>query len=129
MEAEQLSQVVEAIETLASDAGGLDKKPNVADVESLVGFAVTAADRDEAWAIYQGGAEGEQDDASADEPTPEVTPAPTSVAGTTRVTNQYTSPIAINGVTIEPGASGEVPRFDRRHAVMRVWLKAGVIAA
>jgi len=131
MDSAKLAQAVEAIGSLAEDAGGsLPKKPNVADVEALTGFDMTAPDRDEAWAAYQAAQEGavaaEADEGDTDAPKPAATPD--KPAGTTRVTNRYTGPISpVPGVTIAPGQTAEVRGFDPEHGVIALWIDKGVL--
>lgn len=110
--------ILEAVELLASQAeGGLEKKPSVKDLEALVGGNVTAADRDEAWEMFV--AEGSSDDHEA----PEVE-GPVDA----EVVNNYTSPLAINGVTIPVGGSAVVPKFNAENPLLKRWLEKKVIS-
>jgi len=123
---EQLQQAIDAIAELhEAQPEGEKKKPNVAEVEALVGFDLDAAARDEAWEAYQSGKEEEADEEGD---SPSGAPPPTASVETTRVTNRYRGALSINGVRIGPGESGDVPRFDRENAVMRAWLEAEVIS-
>ena len=49
-------------------------------------------------------------------------------AGKTKVTNNYSSKLCINGVHIEPGESGMVPEFNAKKPLMKAWLAANVIS-
>lgn len=45
--------IVDAITDMDSSEFGKDKKPNVKAIEKILGQSITAADRDQAWEIYQ----------------------------------------------------------------------------
>ena len=63
------------------------------------------------------------------EPTPEVKPkAKVAKKGVTTVRNNYTSDIEVAGVTIPKGEAKEVPGFNEKNGVMKVWLAENVIS-
>ena len=118
-------QIIEAITVLdeAQDAG-LTKKPSVKDVEDILGSDVSAAERDEAWEAWEAEKSAPSEDTAPDTDEPEE-PAGNEPA---MVTNLHGSPISLFGVELKPGQSKPVPGFNAKHAVMKAWLKAGVIS-
>ena len=95
-----------------------DKKPNVKDVEELVGFDVSADQRDE---VYQAYLESpEVSDPVSDE-------SVSDESETATVTNNTNHALSIMGVTIEAGKSGPVPRLEKDNAVIQIWVERGVI--
>ena len=82
----------------------LTKKPNVADVEAMAGFDITASERDEAWELFS-----------------------SSASSGTEITNNYSSTIALFGVTIKAGETKSVPKFNKEHRVIKQWLDKKVI--
>lgn len=117
------ADIVAAIGLLAEKAGGsLAKKPNVADVEQELGEDISADERDTAWKAYQDAQEGTKPTATPDAPAD-----PVEVA-TTRVSNAYSTDLSVFGVVIPKDGSSDVPNFNAEHAVIRMWLDAGIIS-
>ena len=108
------AEIIEAITHIAEDAdGGIDKKPNVADVEAVLGFDITATERDVAWAEFNLVGTKPADDNPS----------------TVNVTNKHFEALNVAGVVIPVGGSADVSRFELENSMSaQGWLDAGVIA-
>jgi len=109
--------IIAAIAQLDEDAGGLDKKPHVKAIESLLGEDISADDRDQAWAALKDA----QPDAENTEAVTEKKPAAKAEAKVALNTGDEDAPIITNnmkpsfalfGVSIKSGESAPVPKFD-----------------
>lgn len=100
-----------------SEESVLGKKPNVDVVESAAGIDISAAERDEAWEMYQASLERSEPDGGY-------------VTGfaAAEITNNHTSTIIINDVEIPSKEARSVPAFNSEHAVISAWLDASVIS-
>lgn len=50
---DRLESIIDAIGDLEPTAFGKDGKPNVKAIEEIIGWSISAADRDDAWVQYQ----------------------------------------------------------------------------
>ncbi|CAL1778338.1 hypothetical protein BRC2024_HCTLARHO_CDS_0081 [Acinetobacter phage vB_AbaS_Silvergun] len=52
------------------------------------------------------------------------------MAKSNEVTNNYTGPLGVGGVVIEPNASAEVPNWEKvsKNGVVAKWLESGVLS-
>lgn len=121
-----INVIVSAIVKIDKDLQpiGLLKKPNVVDVEAVIGESITAAERDEAWEKFQ---DPDFDSDSLESAVDSI--ANQGMSDPPMVKNGYQSPIEINGVVIPVGESREVPGLDPEHKVIKRWLEKEVIWA
>lgn len=112
--------IIAAISQLDEDAGGLDKKPNVADIESILGEDINAAERDDAWKAFQDAQVDDEPDES-DESVSDDSEGPV-------VTNNMASPFTLFDVTIAPKKSKPVPKFDSEKPFIAACIEGGFIS-
>jgi len=117
MDAEKQGLIVAAIEELA-DGGALDKKPNVKEIEEIIGLDITAAERDAAWEQFNAGS----DEPAADEP------SANDDSGHPVVTNTGQYALIVCRVRIEPGESKPAKDLDADKPVIKAWIAAGLIS-
>ena len=134
MDAKKLADILAAFAMIAEQSGELVKKPNVTDVEAEIGSDITAAERDEAWAVYTAPDDDESDD-SVNGESDDVAIAGDDTTSTieeneaTVVTNVNIMPsVCINNVTIGKGQSLIVPKFDPDKPVLAMWIDGGFIS-
>ena len=129
-------KIVNAIKTLANDAEGgvLLEKPNVKDIEKLIGN-ISADQRDVAWKAYESDpdtvaktAAKAKADAEAKAAEEAKAKAKADANGEKMVSNKSKNKLEFRGVVIAPGESKSVPGFDAKHAVMKAWIDKGVIS-
>jgi len=129
MNDEQKKAVLEAIAQLVEKEPG--KKPNVKLIEEIVGFDISADDRDAAYAEFEAAEKEAADKKAADEKAAADKAAADEKAKAEkeaaeageapRVTNNYRGALSVCGTTIPAGETMPVPKFDAEHAVMKIW--------
>lgn len=113
----QVVAIFDALDELAKDDA--DKKPNVSDVEGLVGFSLTGKQRDQFWSERLNADRVAV--VSASEPVEKP-------SGDAVVKNNCNTSLTINGVTIAPGRSASVPEFNQAKSVLKAWIAANIIS-
>lgn len=128
----QVKAILDALGELSKDAP--DKKPNVKDVEGLIGFDISGDQRDVLWVAAQDDdlatkavAEAAELDRIAAEEGATKAVAEAAVEGDL-VVNKHSSPLAINGVSIPVNGSAVVAGFDADKPLIKKWLDAKIIS-
>jgi len=101
-------KIIKAVLELSSQNG--DKKPHVSDVEAFLGYQITAAQRNAAWAAIRA--------KDSNEP----------LLKKTAVKNCSTTALAVSGVVIPAGKSVDIEDFNADHdPFVAAWIKARLL--
>jgi len=114
--------ILGAIQGIESQEGNpLDKKPHVTAVEAVIGFDISADERDAGWAELM---------ALREKAKPKVDPKTVKDPSDKwqKITNNHIGPLTICGTVIVSGETKPVRDWDKENITIKKWLEAGLIS-